>query len=97
MLLSALLFETEFLHIVAISYTALVINELIMVALEITTWHAWMVLCEVGTAGVYFASMLVLPEYFGEYGHASRVFKGCTPPPAPSRIWCTGSRGKRPG
>ena len=40
MLLSAVLFETEFLHIVSISYTALVINELIMVALEITTWHA---------------------------------------------------------
>lgn len=66
MLLSLLLFENEFLHIVAISYTALVLNELIMVALEITTWHGWMILCEVGTAGVYFASMVVLPEYFGE-------------------------------
>jgi phospholipid-translocating ATPase len=67
MLLSLLLFENEFLHIVAISYTALVLNELIMVALEITTWHGWMILCEIGTAGVYFASMLVLPEYFGEF------------------------------
>lgn len=67
MLLSLLLFESEFLHIVAISFTALVINELIMVALEITTWHTYMVLSELGTAVVYFGSMAVLPEYFGEH------------------------------
>lgn len=66
MLLSLLLFESEFLHIVAISFTALVINELIMVALEITTWHTYMVLSELGTAVVYFGSMAVLPEYFGK-------------------------------
>lgn len=66
MLLSLLLFESEFLHIVAISYTALVINELIMVALEITTWHTYMVLSELGTAVVYFGSMAILPAYFGE-------------------------------
>jgi len=64
MLLSLLLFESEFLHIVAISYTALVLNELIMVALEITTWHMYMILSIIGTAVVYFGSMLVLPEYF---------------------------------
>jgi phospholipid-translocating ATPase len=64
MLLSLFLFESEFLHIVAISYTALVINELIMVALEITTWHSYMILSEIGTAVVYFGSMAVLPEYF---------------------------------
>lgn len=66
MLLSLLLFESEFLHIVAISFTALVINELIMVALEVTTWHSYMVLSELGTALVYFGSMAVLPEYFGK-------------------------------
>jgi phospholipid-translocating ATPase len=37
--MSLVLFENEFLNIVAISFTALVINELIMVALEITTWY----------------------------------------------------------
>lgn len=40
MILSLLFFETEFINIVAISYTALVLNELIMVALEITRWYA---------------------------------------------------------
>jgi hypothetical protein len=65
MLLSLFLFESEFLHIVAISYTALVINELIMVALEVTTWHTYMILSEIATAVVYFGSMAVLPSYFG--------------------------------
>lgn len=39
MIVSLVLFENEFLHIVSISFTALVLNELIMVALEITTWY----------------------------------------------------------
>lgn len=38
MVMSLLLFENEFLNIVAISFTALILNELLMVALEITTW-----------------------------------------------------------
>ena len=40
MIMSLVLFENEFLNIVAISFTALILNELIMVALEITTWYA---------------------------------------------------------
>ena len=39
MILSLVLFENEFLNIVAISFTALILNELIMVALEITIWY----------------------------------------------------------
>lgn len=70
MLLSLFLFESEFLHIVAISFTALVLNELIMVALEITTWHPYMVMSEVATAVIYFGSMWFLPEYFGTYSQA---------------------------
>jgi len=38
MIVSLVLFENEFLHIVSISFTALILNELIMVALEINTW-----------------------------------------------------------
>ena len=38
MIMSLVLFENEFLNIVSISFTALILNELIMVALEITTW-----------------------------------------------------------
>lgn len=65
MILSLLLFETEFLNIVSISFTALILNELLMVALEITTWHPYMILAEVATFLLYGASMAFLPEYFG--------------------------------
>lgn len=66
MILSILLFEDEFIHIVAISFTALICNELLMVALEINTWHKLMVLAEVITVLVYFGSMWLLPTYFGK-------------------------------
>ncbi|EKM76179.1 hypothetical protein AGABI1DRAFT_122765 [Agaricus bisporus var. burnettii JB137-S8] len=64
MIVSLVLFENEFLHIVSISFTALVLNELIMVALEITTWHLYMVISEVMTLLVYAVSIAFLPEYF---------------------------------
>jgi phospholipid-translocating ATPase len=41
MIMSLVLFENEFLNIVSISFTALILNELIMVALEITTWSVY--------------------------------------------------------
>lgn len=65
MIASLVLFETEFLNIVSISFTALVLNELIMVAVEVTTWHTLMILSEVVTLGLYVISILFLPEYFG--------------------------------
>ncbi|KAH7911255.1 hypothetical protein BJ138DRAFT_1006942 [Hygrophoropsis aurantiaca] len=64
MIMSLVLFETEFLNIVAISFTALIINELIMVALEITTWHIYMVISIVVTLFFYVISIAFLPEYF---------------------------------
>jgi phospholipid-translocating ATPase len=67
MIMSLLLFETEFLNIVSISFTALVLNELIMVALQITIWHRYMIVAEVVTLALYVGSMWILPEYFGEF------------------------------
>jgi len=64
MTMSLVLFETEFLNIVAISFTALIVNELIMVALEITTWHVYMVAAEIVTLFFYVISIAFLPEYF---------------------------------
>ncbi|GAA5989868.1 hypothetical protein JCM10908_002355 [Rhodotorula pacifica] len=64
MLASLILFENEFLNIVSISFSALVLNELIMVAVEITTWHMLMVVSEVITLALYVVSILFLPEYF---------------------------------
>ncbi|KAI8982002.1 phospholipid-translocating P-type ATPase [Mycotypha africana] len=64
MILSLILFENEFIHIVAISFTALIFNELLMVALEINTWHKVMIIAELITVLIYFGSMWLLPTYF---------------------------------
>ncbi|CAL8298913.1 unnamed protein product [Lota lota] len=58
------LFESEFLHVVAISFTALVLTELLMVALTIRTWHWLMVLAQVLSLVFYFCSLFFLNEYF---------------------------------
>jgi len=39
MIMSIVLFEDQFIHIVSISFTSLIFNELLMVALEIHTWY----------------------------------------------------------
>ncbi|KAF9969018.1 putative aminophospholipid-translocase [Actinomortierella ambigua] len=64
MILSILLFENQFVNIVSISFTALVLNELLMVALEINTWHRLMIISEIVTLVVYMVSMVFLPTYF---------------------------------
>ncbi|KAF2156085.1 phospholipid-translocating P-type ATPase [Myriangium duriaei CBS 260.36] len=55
---------TNFKRMVSISYAALVINELVMVAAEITTWHPVMIFSILGTAGVFFGSLPLLGDYF---------------------------------
>ncbi|XP_019498906.1 PREDICTED: probable phospholipid-transporting ATPase IIB isoform X2 [Hipposideros armiger] len=58
------LFESEFVHVVAISFTALVLTELLMVALTVRTWHWLMVVAEFLSLGCYMASLAFLNEYF---------------------------------
>lgn len=60
------LFESEFVHVVAISFTALILTELLMVALTIRTWHWLMVVAEFFSLGCYLASLAFLNEYFGK-------------------------------
>ncbi|KAM9055395.1 putative phospholipid-transporting ATPase IIB isoform 1-T2 [Megaptera novaeangliae] len=58
------LFESEFVHVVAISFTALVLTELLMVALTVRTWHWLMVVAELLSLGCYVASLAFLSKYF---------------------------------
>lgn len=51
-------------RMVSVSFTVLVINELIMVALEVVTWHWIMTLSLVGTALGYVVSVPFLGGYF---------------------------------
>ncbi|XP_028819924.1 putative phospholipid-transporting ATPase IIB isoform X3 [Denticeps clupeoides] len=59
-----LLFESEFVHVVAISFTALILTELLMVALTVRTWHWLMVVAEFFSLACYLASLAFLNEYF---------------------------------
>lgn len=58
------LFEDEFIHIVAISFTALILTELIMVALTIRRWHILMVLAELISLGLYILTLVIFKDYF---------------------------------
>ena len=61
-----LLFEDEFVHVVSISFTALILTELIMVALTISTWHWLMGLAELVSIFIYILSLVVLKDFFGK-------------------------------
>lgn len=62
--LSQILTEVDGPRMVAVSFTCLVLNELCMVAMEVTTWHWVMVVSLVGTALAYVASLPFLGGYF---------------------------------
>ena len=51
-------------RLLAVSFSALVINELVMVAMSITTWHWIMAASIVGTAGLYMGTVPFLGTYF---------------------------------
>lgn len=56
--------QVDFPKMVAVSFTVLVLNELCMVAFEITTWHPVMIVCLVGTLLLYLGSIPFLGGYF---------------------------------
>ncbi|KXH39014.1 phospholipid-translocating P-type ATPase [Colletotrichum salicis] len=62
--LSQLLTEVDGPKMVAVSYTVLVLNELLMVAIEITTWHPAMIISIVGTFVIFVGSVPFLGGYF---------------------------------
>jgi phospholipid-translocating ATPase len=62
--LSQLLTDVDSPRMVAVSFTVLVLNELIMVAFEITTWHPVMIISLVGTFMIYIFSIPFLGRYF---------------------------------
>jgi phospholipid-translocating ATPase len=56
--------DLTFRKMVSVSFTVLVLNELVMVAMEVTTWHWIMIASIVGTAGIYGGSIPFLERYF---------------------------------
>ncbi|XP_062897549.1 probable phospholipid-transporting ATPase IIA isoform X1 [Mobula hypostoma] len=62
-----LLFDSEFVHAVAISFTSLILTELLMVALTIQTWHWLMIVAELLSLSCYIASLVFLHEFIDVY------------------------------
>merc|ERR1712072_1508447 len=67
MLGGILLFETRVSNVVGITFTALILTELIMVAVEVKRWHPLMLLAQVLTLLIYFACIVALssPDLVG--------------------------------
>jgi len=61
-----LLFDQDFIHVVSITFTALILTELLMVALTIRTWHWLMLLAEVISLALYVGTLAVLKDYFDQ-------------------------------
>lgn len=62
--LSQILTEVDGPKMVTVSYMVLVLNELLMVAIEITTWHPIMIISIVGTFLLFVGSIPFLGGYF---------------------------------
>ena len=64
MVCALVLFENNFINIVSITFTVLILTELLNIAFEIYTWNWLIIIGEVVTAGIYVISMVFLPDYF---------------------------------
>lgn len=67
------------LHLSAISFTSLILTELLMVAFEVHTWHWMMIAAEMCSILFYLASIMVLQDTFDhslifQWGFLGRVF-----------------------
>ncbi|VDK37144.1 unnamed protein product [Anisakis simplex] len=69
-----LVFDSDFIHVVSISFTALIVTELIMVALTVHTWHWAMLLAEALSLSLYAGSLLILDQYFDRQFVTSWIF-----------------------
>eukprot|EP00923_Selenidium_pygospionis_P008108 GHVN01013740.1.p1 GENE.GHVN01013740.1~~GHVN01013740.1.p1 ORF type:complete len:1361 (-),score=207.02 GHVN01013740.1:83-4165(-) len=58
------LFEDSFTNIVAITFTSLILAELLNCASQITTWHPLMIAAQIVSVIIYVFSMFILRNYF---------------------------------
>ncbi|CAG0919422.1 unnamed protein product [Notodromas monacha] len=59
-----ILFENDFIHVVLLSFSALVLTELLMVVLTVKRWHYLMAVAELLSLGIYVASIFIFPKVF---------------------------------
>ena len=61
-----LLFEEEFIHVVSITFSALVLTELLMVGLTVRSWHWLMIVAQIFSLAIYIVSLAFFKDYFGK-------------------------------
>jgi len=64
MYLGILLFKEDFIHVIAITFTVLIVTELLMVVVTVRTWHWLMAVAQIFSLACYFMALVLLPEYF---------------------------------
>jgi phospholipid-translocating ATPase len=64
MVLAVFLFDQSIYQIVSITFTTLILTELINVALEINTWLWQIIVAEIVSLLIYIVSIAALPSYF---------------------------------
>jgi len=64
MMLAILMFDDSFLHIISITFTSLILTELLMVVFEVQRWHWIMGAAQVLSVIFYVSSFYLLPTYF---------------------------------
>jgi phospholipid-translocating ATPase len=67
-------FDSDFIHVVSISFSALIITELIMVAMTVHTWHWAMLVAQALSLGLYAISLILLDKFFDRQFVLSWVF-----------------------
>jgi len=67
-------FDQDFIHVVSISFSALIITELIMVAMTVHTWHWAMLVAQALSLGLYAVSLIALDKFFDRQFVLSWVF-----------------------
>ncbi|VDN51132.1 unnamed protein product [Dracunculus medinensis] len=73
-----LVFDSNFIHVVSITFSALIVTELIMVALTVHTWHWAMLLAQALSLSLYAGSLLLLDNFFDRQFVMSGEFLGKT-------------------
>ncbi|PVV05207.1 hypothetical protein BB560_000276 [Smittium megazygosporum] len=66
-ILALYFFKPEFIHIVSIMFTSLIINELAMVLVQLHFITFWMVYAQIGSLCIYLLSMFILPTFDMEF------------------------------
>ncbi|XP_074605691.1 putative phospholipid-transporting ATPase IIA isoform X2 [Brevipalpus obovatus] len=61
-----LLFNDELIHVVAITFTSVILTELLMLAFTVRTWHWLMVVAELTSLAFYVLTLVIFPQYFDE-------------------------------